>query len=338
MSAIAVPRYSVWSMPIGVITATRVSTMLVASHVPPMPTSTTATSTGASAKAANAMRGDTSNLLIADRPPPSDCSSTMLDERLDLAVDLDVARRVIGWLSMRCARSRLQVRAGVPAGARSQGVNSASTMRDVDVLPFVPASVDDRVRTLRVAPSSVRQRLDPRPCSARASSRATAGRAGARPAAASDSSGSVPTVLGLPAARPGASLMRSTSARRRPALRDLGVDARPAPWQERLVAELPASCSRAPSAPAARSFSSRLRSAATSTVPDVSSSTITVPLGSRPPPRRGGGEPVAGLGEPRQRVHGRDLVDQADAARAADRARPSADRPDPDRCGTGGSR
>ena len=52
-------------MLIGVITATGASTTLVASQQPPMPTSTTAISTGASAKAANAMAVITSNLLIA---------------------------------------------------------------------------------------------------------------------------------------------------------------------------------------------------------------------------------------------------------------------------------
>ena len=46
------PRYSAWSSATGVTTATRASTTLVASHVPPMPTSMTATSTGASANSA----------------------------------------------------------------------------------------------------------------------------------------------------------------------------------------------------------------------------------------------------------------------------------------------
>ena len=41
-----------WSSPTGVTTATRPSTTLVESHDPPRPTSTTATSTGASANAA----------------------------------------------------------------------------------------------------------------------------------------------------------------------------------------------------------------------------------------------------------------------------------------------
>jgi hypothetical protein len=46
-----------------VIAATAASATFVASQVPPMPTSTTAASTGASAKAAKAMPVSTSNLL-----------------------------------------------------------------------------------------------------------------------------------------------------------------------------------------------------------------------------------------------------------------------------------
>ena len=47
-------------MPIGVTTLTCGATTLVASQAPPIPTSTTATSTGASAKAANAIPVKTS--------------------------------------------------------------------------------------------------------------------------------------------------------------------------------------------------------------------------------------------------------------------------------------
>ena len=46
------PRYLAWSTATGSTTATSASITLVASQVPPIPTSTTATSTGASAKAA----------------------------------------------------------------------------------------------------------------------------------------------------------------------------------------------------------------------------------------------------------------------------------------------
>ena len=64
-----------WSRPIGVITATCASMTLDASHLPPSPVSTTATSTGASAKAAYAIAVVTSNLLIAGPPAASDCWS-----------------------------------------------------------------------------------------------------------------------------------------------------------------------------------------------------------------------------------------------------------------------
>lgn len=62
-----------WSIPIGVITATGALITLVASQRPPSPVSTTATSTGASANAANAMAVSTSNLLIRGPPAASDC-------------------------------------------------------------------------------------------------------------------------------------------------------------------------------------------------------------------------------------------------------------------------
>ena len=62
-------------MLIGVMTATGALITLVASHRPPMPTSMTATSTGASAKAANAIAVSTSNLLIGGPPADSDCWS-----------------------------------------------------------------------------------------------------------------------------------------------------------------------------------------------------------------------------------------------------------------------
>ncbi|MGY3682833.1 hypothetical protein ACVWXU_006456 [Streptomyces sp. TE33382] len=60
ISAGVEPSRSVWSSEIGVTRATEASITFVASQVPPMPTSTTATSTGASAKAAYAMPVSTS--------------------------------------------------------------------------------------------------------------------------------------------------------------------------------------------------------------------------------------------------------------------------------------
>jgi hypothetical protein len=60
----------------GVMITTGASTTLVASHRPPRPTSMTATSTGASANAANAIAVTTSNLLMRGPPAASDCWST----------------------------------------------------------------------------------------------------------------------------------------------------------------------------------------------------------------------------------------------------------------------
>ena len=54
ISSTVSPSHSVWSSPIGVITQTPASMTLVASSAPPSPTSTTAMSTGASAKVAKA--------------------------------------------------------------------------------------------------------------------------------------------------------------------------------------------------------------------------------------------------------------------------------------------
>ena len=62
------PRNSVWSIPMGVITATAASATLVLSQVPPRPTSMTAASTGASPKAENAIAVRISNLDSASPP------------------------------------------------------------------------------------------------------------------------------------------------------------------------------------------------------------------------------------------------------------------------------
>jgi hypothetical protein len=58
-----------------VITDTVPSTTLVASQVPPRPTSTIAASTGESANAANAIAVSTSNLLSTG--PPGDAASVI---------------------------------------------------------------------------------------------------------------------------------------------------------------------------------------------------------------------------------------------------------------------
>ena len=77
ISAMVVPRYSEWSIPMGVITATGASMTLVASQRPPIPVSMIAISTGASANAAKAIAVRTSNLLIAGPPSATDSASTI---------------------------------------------------------------------------------------------------------------------------------------------------------------------------------------------------------------------------------------------------------------------
>ena len=76
ISAIVSPSQRSWSMAIGVKTATSPSATLVESHAPPMPTSSTATSTGASAKAANASTVSTSKNVSRGPPASSDSPST----------------------------------------------------------------------------------------------------------------------------------------------------------------------------------------------------------------------------------------------------------------------
>ena len=78
------PRYSTWSIATLVTTATWPSTTLVASHVPPRPTSTTATSTASSANHRSAARDQhlevrrvEADLLLDERRRAQSCSSSV---------------------------------------------------------------------------------------------------------------------------------------------------------------------------------------------------------------------------------------------------------------------
>ena len=106
-----------WSMPTGITTPTGASTTLVASHVPPSPTSTTADDTGASANATNASTVSTSK-NVSGRPP------SVLD-------DLEEGRTSSHAATNRSVADRLpverdplahglQVRAGEPSGAQAE--------------------------------------------------------------------------------------------------------------------------------------------------------------------------------------------------------------------------
>ncbi len=108
ISATVVPRYCVWSMLTLVTTATSASITLVASHVPPSPTSSTATSTATSANQRNAAPVSTSKY---DGSSPI----SLLDQRDDaqLLVELVVGDRLV--VAHDALVDALQVRARVRA-------------------------------------------------------------------------------------------------------------------------------------------------------------------------------------------------------------------------------
>ncbi len=206
-------------------------------------------------------------------------------------------------------------------------------------------STDTRAGVTRAVPAAPRSA----PCSARSWSPASAGRADARPAAAT---------------RPRRAWVRPGS-RRRSGTRALmaqsgqaGGD--PVDFLAAPPAGVPGSCRPPPRAPwpgtrrcrawpvvpansfcaAARSFSSLRRSAATSTVPEVSSSTTTVPPRQPHLDRCGRGEvlvtgSVSQASARHRRRHGR--PDPRCRCRTAGQA-PAGGRPDPGRCGTGAPR
>ena len=135
MAAGVSPRYFAWSTAIGVSTATFASITLVASQAPPMPTSTTAASTGASAKAAYAIPTTVSKNDSGWSCSPSTrwvYGATSLNARTN-------ASSLIGSPS-RLIRSVIDSRCGLvnrPTRSPSAPI-SVSIIRAVDVLPLVP--------------------------------------------------------------------------------------------------------------------------------------------------------------------------------------------------------
>jgi hypothetical protein len=126
-------------------TATVPSTTFVESQLPPRPTSTTATSTGASAKAANAMTVRTSKKLRGGPPSASDSRS---------------ATPMYGATSSQIATKRSSSTGSPSIWMRSVTLDrwglvnspvrrpcsrtSDSTMRAVEDLPLVPVTCTDR--------------------------------------------------------------------------------------------------------------------------------------------------------------------------------------------------
>ena len=126
-----------WSTPIGVTTATCASATLVASHVPPMPTSTTATSTGASANAAYAMPTIVSKKLIGCGWEESTrwvYGATSLKARTNSSsVSGSPSTQIRSFIRSRWGLVKRPVR-------RSSARSSVSIIRLVEVLPLVPVS------------------------------------------------------------------------------------------------------------------------------------------------------------------------------------------------------
>ena len=151
------PSQRVWSIAIGVTTATWASATLVLSQVPPSPTSTTATSTGASAKAAKAIAVSTSK-------NDSRCGCRRVDQlevRRHVVVRREEALDVDG-----CAvegdplAHRLQVRAGEPAGAQPELAQQGLDHAGGRGLAVGARHLDDGRGLLRVA-EQVEQGPDP---------------------------------------------------------------------------------------------------------------------------------------------------------------------------------
>ena len=150
------PRYSAWSSATGVTTATRASATLVASHMPPMPTSITATSTGASAKSAYAMPTMTSKKLIGTSLP----ASTICTYGSDVVVGLDEA---LGADRLAVEHDplpdRLQVRAGESADAQAEPAQQLVDHPRRRRLAVGAGHLDDGYRAVRGA-EQVDQRAD----------------------------------------------------------------------------------------------------------------------------------------------------------------------------------
>ncbi len=131
-----------------------------------MPTSTTATSTGASAKAANAMPVSTSKNDIGTWWRPS----TIATYGAISSYRSTKRCASIGWPS-RLIRSRMEVRCGLVNRPvrRPRARSSASIIRAVDVLPFVPVMwMTGHARCgspSRLARSAIRSRVGSMECS-----------------------------------------------------------------------------------------------------------------------------------------------------------------------------
>ena len=156
MAAGVSPRYFAWSTAIGVSTATLASITLVASQAPPIPTSTTAASTGASAKAAYAIA-----TTVSKKESGWSCSAstrsmygaTSLKARTNCSSLTGSPSRLIR--SVMDSRWGLVNRPDAQAGGDDQRLDHPGRRR----LAVGAGEVDRRVAPLRVA-EHLHERLD----------------------------------------------------------------------------------------------------------------------------------------------------------------------------------
>ena len=135
ISASVVPSSGTWSSPTGSRTQVPACTTLVASQLPPSPTSSTATSTGASANAAKAIPVSTSkNVIGTDERASTSCTSGSTSSKTA------AKRSSVSGTPSTAIRSFGVCRCGlVYRPVRSPKTRSRpSTIRAVLVLPFVP--------------------------------------------------------------------------------------------------------------------------------------------------------------------------------------------------------
>ena len=145
ISAIVFPRRSAWSRSIGANTTTSPSAVLVESHEPPIPTSITATSTGASAKATKASTVSSSKKVRGASPAAASSASTRstngeISSQASATSPSSIGSPSIMTRSVNRSRCGLVNRPVRRPWARTID----STIRAVDVLPLVPVRCTTR--------------------------------------------------------------------------------------------------------------------------------------------------------------------------------------------------
>ena len=129
------PRMCAWSTATGVITETVPSATLVESQVPPRPTSMIATSTGASAKTANAIP-----VITSKNDSGCSCSLSTTSRYGSISAYVSTNRSSLIGSPFSVIRSRTDSRCGLVNRPvrRPASRSRESIIRAVEVLPLVP--------------------------------------------------------------------------------------------------------------------------------------------------------------------------------------------------------